>query len=476
LRFLKSLFSQVFRIIASIGKILVFPFRALFNKLFAPPPMTIGGPPVDHSTPDMEDEKEGIRGQVLYLFISVFFIVAVAWAVIAEVDEQVRAEGIIVTPSDVQHVQSRLPGSIVEINVSLGSTVEKGEVMFRLEDEDVTANFADNEISYTAARAAEVRLAAEANGLSTLVFPADLKRDAADVVAKEESLFQNRVQAKETRLSVLREAVEALQRGIAEKEAEARISQGQASLIAEEIKLMEPLVEAGHEPRSMLLSARTRYQQATGSAELAQLAASARRSDLAGKIAEMDAVEANFRAEAAANLVEIQTKAAQFLSRKDALQGKVRHAEIRAPLSGTVSAVHIKTRGAVVQAGSVLADIVPAEAALLVRAQIPPQKVASVKPGQIARISLSAYDPSRYGVLMGVVERVANNTTQPEGQMPFYETMIVIPKAEFTKSDKKPQIVAGMPLTVDILGDKRTIMNYIMTPIQKSLSVAFREQ
>ena len=77
---------------------------------------------------------------------------------------------------------------------------------------------------------------------------------------------------------------------------------------------------------------------------------------------------------------------------------------------------------------------------------------------------------------MGVVERVANNTTQMENQMPFYETMIVIPKAELTKSAKKPEIVAGMPLTVDILGEKRTIMNYIMTPIQKSLSVAFREQ
>ena len=77
---------------------------------------------------------------------------------------------------------------------------------------------------------------------------------------------------------------------------------------------------------------------------------------------------------------------------------------------------------------------------------------------------------------MGVVERVANNTTQMENQMPFYVTMIVTPKAEFTKSAKKPEIVAGMPLTVDILGEKRTIMNYIMTPIQKSLSVAFREQ
>ena len=190
----------------------------------------------------------------------------------------------------------------------------------------------------------------------------------------------------------------------------------------------------------------------------------------------MESLQISFRAEAAGGLVDAQTKAAQFLSRNDALQGKVRHADIRAPLSGTVSAVHIKTRGAVVQAGTVLADIVPAEAALLVRAQIPPQKVASVQPGQTARISLSAYDPSRYGVLMGVVERVANNTTQMENQMPFYETMIVIPKAEFTKSAKKPEIVAGMPLTVDILGEKRTIMNYIMTPIQKSLSVAFREQ
>ena len=32
-----------------------------------------------------------------------------------------------------------------------------------------------------------------------------------------------------------------------------------------------------------------------------------------------------------------------------------------------------------------------------------------------------------------------------------------------------------MPLQVDILGGKRTVMNYIMTPIQKSLATAFRK-
>ena len=204
--------------------------------------------------------------------------------------------------------------------------------------------------------------------------------------------------------------------------------------------------------------------------------AEARKSDLQGKQREKESLTDNFKAEAAAQLVEAKTKAAQYLSRQEALRGKVRHAEIRAPLSGTVSAVHVKTIGAVVQAGTVLVDIVPAESVLLARAQVLPQHVAALRPGQIARLSVSAYDPSRYGVLMGVVQRVATNTTQPENQMPYYETIIEIPEVRLTKSGIQPEITPGMPLTVDILGDKRTVMNYIITPIEKSWKSAFREQ
>jgi len=110
---------------------------------------------------------------------------------------------------------------------------------------------------------------------------------------------------------------------------------------------------------------------------------------------ERETTIANFRADAAATLVEVQTRASQYLSRQEALRGKVRHAEIKAPLSGVVSAVHVKTVGAVVQAGSMLAEIVPVESALLARAQILPHNIAAVKPGQVARLSVSACDPSR---------------------------------------------------------------------------------
>ena len=250
-------------------------------------------------------------------------------------------------------MQSRLPGSVVDINVSLGSKVNAGDVLFRLEDEDVTANFADNEIALNAARAAEIRLSAEADGLTQLRFPSDLMADAPEIVAKESSLFEMRNEALRQRLLVLEESIETLNRMIVEKQAEHRISTARAALVGEEIALLAPLVKAGHEPRAMLLAAKSRHQEALGAAELALLSASAREADLDGKRREMDSTVAGFRAAAGEALITEQTKAAQLWARQDALRGKVRHADVRAPLAGTVSAVHVKTVGAVVWNSSI---------------------------------------------------------------------------------------------------------------------------
>ena len=173
--------------------------------------------------------------------------------------------------------------------------------------------------------------------------------------------------------------------------------------------------------------------------------------------------------------IEAQTRLAQARSRKASLAGQVAYAEIRAPQDGTVSALHLKTVGAVVQAGSVLAEIVPEEQGLTIRANLRPENVADVYLGQEARISLSAYDVSRYGSLAGVVKNVASNTTEREGQPPFYETIITVPDPVFTKTGQSAEIIPGMTVVVDTIGGKRTVLDYILTPINKATSVAFRE-
>jgi len=127
------------------------------------------------------------------------------------------------------------------------------------------------------------------------------------------------------------------------------------------------------------------------------------------------------------------------------------------------------------QAGTVLAEIVPDELQVLVKARIMSEDIASIFPGQVAQVALSAYDVSRYGNLERSVQRIAPNTTQEENMPPFYETMISVPEAKLSKSNDEVDIVPGMTVVVDLIGKKRSVLDYIMTPLNRATGVVFRE-
>jgi hypothetical protein len=77
--------------------------------------------------------------------------------------------------------------------------------------------------------------------------------------------------------------------------------------------------------------------------------------------------------------------------------------------------------------------------------------------------------------LEGEVQRVAQNTTQEQNMPPFYETLTAISKPRLSKSVDEVEIVPGMTVMVDLIGQKRTVLNYIMTPLNRAAGVAFRE-
>ena len=153
---------------------------------FFPPPMLV---PVQLVTPEIDMEAESqplpIRGQVIYMLIGAFFLIAVIWASLTSIDEVVRAEGAVVPSDNIKVVQTRLPGSVVDIHVSLGDQVEEGDVLFNIEDEDVKANFADNEIQRLTALASIYRLEAESKGLEQINIPEWLIIAAPDATQQE---------------------------------------------------------------------------------------------------------------------------------------------------------------------------------------------------------------------------------------------------------------------------------------------------
>lgn len=409
-------------------------WRELYRKLTSPPPDPLMAAMMMQNEPiDIDDDNDETSGRV-FNFIFAFVAIFILWASFAELDESVRADGFIVPPSSVQLVQNRLPGSVISIDTKLGDHVEKGEVLFKLEDEDVIANFDDNEIARISFFAMKARLEAEVDGFGEIKFPSWLKSLAPKVVTSETDVFRRRQKALSTQLVSIDRRI---------KNHEERIS------------ILKPLVEHGHEARLTLVDAEGQYNYA---------------------VDERESVIAAFRAESSSILAEVNRQADQAGAREDALIAKVAHAEVRAPTSGTVSAVHVKTVGAVIQPGTILAEIVPDEKNVLVRARLLAEDVTDVYLGQTAQVSLAAYDVSRYGTLEGKIQRVAQNTTQEEGIAPYYETIVEIPSPRFSKSTVDLVIVPGSPVVVDIIGNKRTVMSYILTPLERAAGRAFREK
>ena len=427
---------------------------------------------------------------MISFLITVFFIIAVVWAGLAEIDEVVRAEGEVVPSDNIQMVQTRLPGSVVMINANLGDQVSKGDVLFEVEDEDVRANFDDNEIQRLTALAAIHRLKAEAEGADSIIFPADLKAAAPDIVEQERLVFISRQKALDSETQVIEQEIESLRRSIDEREAEARQARVQLQTIAQQMALIEeehavlkPLVEKGFEPRISLLNVEGRLKDTeerlnltAGREESARLAAISLESELETASRRLQSMNSNFRAQAETQLVEMRTTAAQAEARLEALTEKVALTAVRAPVDGVITAVHVNTVGGVVDGGTVMAEMVPRNDEITVRARVNTDDVSKISIGQEVRISLSAYDVSRYGTLTGRVHQIANNSTQEEQLPPYFVTLVKIPDPRFEQSGIEPEIVAGMTAVVDVLGGKRTVLNYILSPIERAQSIAFREK
>lgn len=409
--------------------------RTIYHKLTSPPPDPLMAAMMMKDEPiDIDDDDIKLTGNKVFVYISSFFVILVLWATFTELDEVVRADGAVVPPSSVQQVQNRLPGSLVSIKIKLGDHVEKGAVLFELEDDDVIANFDDNEITRIASFAMKARLEAEADGRDEIDFPEWLEKNAPEEIKSERAVFNRRQKALNSRLVAIKRRIKNFE---------------------ERIEILRPLVAAGHEAQLNLLTVEGEYNQA---------------------VDEYEAIIANFRAESAAQLAEVKTQADQAVAREDAFRAKVNYAKVRAPTSGTVSAVNVKTVGAVLQAGTLLAEIVPDEQSVLIRARLLAEDVSSVYVGQVAQISLSTYDVSRYGTLEGRVQRIAQNTTQEENFPPYYATMVEVPNPRFSKSTQDVEVVPGTPTTIDIIGKKRTVLSYILTPLNRASSIAFREQ
>jgi len=108
-----------------------------------------------------------------------------------------------------------------------------------------------------------------------------------------------------------------------------------------------------------------------------------------------------------ADLRETEESLAQFCDR-------VKRLDVRAPVAGTIHLLTVAGAGWMVAPGASILEIVPSDKALVAHVRVDARDVRYLAPGQVADVSVSGFDVSRYGKIPGRLEWISATSNADE--------------------------------------------------------------
>lgn len=417
-------------------------------------------------------QEEPLRARALLRITVLVLAILIGWATVAEVDEVTRGDARVVPSSQLQVVQSVDGGVVEALLVREGDVVDAGDVLVRVDPTRFVSSMLESRAESFSLEARAARLQALTEGTPFLV-SAELEKNAADVVAHERRLYESGRAEMAAQLSIARDQLDQRRQEI--NEARARYNQANSSygLVKQELDATRPLVNSGAVSSVEVLRlerelARLRGDREQTSAQIARLQSAI--TEATSKVSE---VELTVRNQMRAELSETMSRLASLAEGSRSLADKVRHAEVRSPVRGTVKRLLVNTVGGVVQPGQTIVEIVPLDDTLILEARIRPQDIAFLRPGQQAVVKLTAYDFAIYGGLAAELDQISADTVSDEQGGAAY--LVRVRTHDTGLGDNLP-VMPGMMAEVDILTGKRTIMSYLLKPVLRAKANALSER
>lgn len=381
-----------------------------------------------------EKESRFTLATRLVWVVAALFAVGLAWAWFADLDEVATGTGRVVPTSREQIIQSLEGGIVSKLLVRQDDIVSPGQVLAQLDPTQAGSTVEESAAKYQAALAASARLRAEVNQ-TPLAFPAELAA-YPDLKAAETRLYQDRRSSLASSIGLIDESL---------------------ALIRKEVAIGESLIQVG----------------AASNVEVIRL--KRQRADLELKKADLRSqyiVEA--RQELAKVTEEVTALAPVVRGRSDTLN----RLTLRSPVRGVVKSIQISTVGGVVPPNGEIMQIIPIDDQLLIEARMSPRDIAFIHPGQRATVKVTAYDYAIYGGLQGQVTTISPDTIRDEVKPEvFYYRVFIRTKADAltNKAGKRFPIVPGMIATVDVHTGSKTVLQYLLKPLNRARE-ALRER
>jgi adhesin transport system membrane fusion protein len=448
--------------------------RPMLDRLFAKwiPPRPDESPNWATDADWARIDQEPLRARFLLRAILIMIVVFVLWASFATVNEVTRGTGKVIPTRQVQVIQAVDGGVVSQILVHEGQTVEKGQSLFLIDETRFVSSLRENRVQYLALLAKAARLRALAEN-TPFELPPEIVKEDPTLVEEERNMYDARRRELEAQLSIARQQL--AQRNQELIEAQSRVKQSAQSyeLTARELAMTKPLAASGAVSDVELLRLERDVGRYRGERDQAASQTIRLQSAIAEASRKVQEQEITFRNEMRNELGETVAKLNSLSEGSTALSDRVRHANIRSPVKGTVNRLLVTTIGGVLQPGKEIVEIVPSDDALLLEARISPKDIAFLRPGQEAMVRFTAYDFAIYGGLEAVIDQIAADTVTDKDGNAFYLVRVRTLKSSLGKS---MPIIPGMVAEVDIMTGKKSMLAYLLKPVLRAKSHAFTER
>lgn len=427
-----------------------------------------------------------LAGWMLRLLVALLAAI-VLWTVFGRLDIVAVAEGKLVPSSYLKIVQPAEQGIVKEILVREGETVKEGQVLIRMDPALTAADVRSIQADYRNKRIALRRIDAQLEG-SRLARRDD---EPPDLYAQVEAQYRANVQAYESALAQEKSLLEKARHDLAAARAtRAKLEQVLPHYVEQE-RAFEKLAREGFAGRILHTDKQReriekeqdlRTQESIIRSNEALIEQSERR------IAQLGA---DYRRQLRTERVEVAAqleKARQELAKHEHRYGLL---ELRAPQPGVVKDLATHTVGTVAAPGAILMTLVPENDEMLAEVWVSNQDAGFVRSGQDVKLKLTAFQFQKYGMLEGTVRQVSADATEapspntrsdaltgrdrPTGPL-AYRALVALASQTLESENARYTLSSGMQVAGEIHLGTRSILEYLVSPVQKAWHEAGRER
>ena len=435
-------------------------------------------PKADAATDDSVDffEEIPVTAHTTFFLCAAAVSAFLGWAWVGTLDIVSMAQGEVVPSTQIKTIQHLEGGIVGAIRVGEGSQVTEGQELIVLEPTASRADVGELRVRLTALGADIARLEALAKGLERPVFPDELADGHPAIVKQSLKRFDTKRRRFHNELERQKETVSQRKHEVREITARIHNARQNLKLLNEQVGISETLLKENLTNRfkhlELLRDARHLKGQIEADSE------GVLRADAAWKAAkaELENITDRFDEENENDLDAVSLEFRELTERMKKFQDSLKRTIVRSPVDGTIKTLHVFTVGGVVRPGDPIVEIVPKGDRLIVEAKLQTSDIGYVAEGQPAVVKLASADAMRFGGLDGTVINVSPDTLMtPEGS-PFYKVQIATEANHFKRGALRLDLLPGMQVVTSIKTGKRTVMEYVLTPLRYAMSGAIQER